>query len=281
MEIGLRDVDLSWQWEPLVLGSALLLLILFAQAFIRLRRRGRHDLAGWGRVPLFLLGLGLGTCALVSPLDAIGEEYLISAHMLQHLLIGDIAPALVLVAVRGPLLFFLVPPFALRRLAHIVPLRRALAWLLRPAVSFGIWALALGLWHVPAAYDSVLSHQWAHDLEHLSFIVGGTLVWAQLIDPARRHELSRNERVGFAIGVFAGGQVLAYAMALSTSAFYPAYANQPERLFGLSALTDQKLAGVLMMVEQAAALGIFAWFAFGRAARKASAARRLPRSYAP
>ena len=96
---------------PAVLFGAALALLLFAQAFLRLRRRG-PDLAPWSRALLFAAGLALLVLPLVSPLDHLGDEDLLSAHMLQHVLIGDAAPALLLVAVRGPLLFFLLPPVA-------------------------------------------------------------------------------------------------------------------------------------------------------------------------
>ena len=75
---------------------------------MRLRRRGRPTSPSTGP-RIFGSAVVLGTLALVSPLDAVGEEYLLSAHMLQHVIIGDMAPALTLVAVRGPLLFFLLP----------------------------------------------------------------------------------------------------------------------------------------------------------------------------
>jgi putative membrane protein len=268
IDVGLTDIDTSWQAAPLVLCGSAILSLLFLQAWLRLRRRGRADLAGWDRPLLFFTGMTLGTMALVSPLDTIGERYLVSAHMLQHMLIADSAPALVLLAVRGPLLFFLLPPLLLRPLARIGPLRTALGGLLHPAVAFAAWALAFGLWHVPVAYDFAIAHTTAHDLEHLSFILAGTLVWAQMIDPARRAALRRPERIGFAVALFAGGQALAYVLLFSFSPLYPAYADQPERLFGIGALADQRLAGGIMMVAQTVSLGLFAWFLFGRALRK-------------
>ena len=94
---------------------------------MRLRLRGRTDHAGWSRVFLFLVALALGTLALVSPLDDAGDSDLLSAHMLQHVLIGDAAPALALVALRGPLLLFLFPSPVLRLLARVrrLALRRS------------------------------------------------------------------------------------------------------------------------------------------------------------
>ena len=124
----------TWRPALAVVVPAVLLLVLFAQAFVRLRRRGRSDHAGWERPLLFLLAVAIGTLALVSPLDAAGEQYLLSAHMLQHVTIGDLAPALALVALRGPLLFFFVPPLVLAPLARIRPLRVLIRQLVRPPV---------------------------------------------------------------------------------------------------------------------------------------------------
>src|SRR5205085_4188204 len=118
----------------------------------RLRARGRKDLAGWDRAVLFVLAVALGVLVLVSPVDTIGDDYLLLVHMFQHVVLGDLAPALALVALRGPLVFFLLPPAVLRPLARSGWVRATLRFLIRPSVSFVLWALAIGSWHVPAAY---------------------------------------------------------------------------------------------------------------------------------
>ena len=84
---------------------------------------------------------------LVSPLDHVADEQLLSAHMLQHVLIGDAAAALLVVAVRGPLVFFLLPPPVLRPLAGFRPLRAFLSVLLIPLVTLGLWAGTILFWH--------------------------------------------------------------------------------------------------------------------------------------
>ncbi len=254
--VPVSELGAAWEAEPIVLVTAAVALALFAQAFIRLRRRGRRDHAGWSRAVLFVAGVSVGTLALLSPLDAIGEEYLISAHMLQHVLIGDVAPALILVALRGPLLFFFLPPAILGPLARVEWLRAALAFLLRPLVSFAVWALVFAVWHVPAAYDFVLTRQWAHDLEHASFVIAGLLVWTQLVDPARRGIPTLSGRIAFAVALFACGTILADVLVFSFEPLYGAYAAQDERLLGLSPLMDQRLAGVVMMIEQLVTLGL-------------------------
>jgi putative membrane protein len=266
----------EWQLDPGVLAGAGVALAFFAQGWLRLRRRGR---VGWDRAALFCLGVAVATLALVSPLHEIGEASLLSAHMLQHVALGDIAPALLVVALRGPLTFFFLPADVLRRLARLRPLRRTLSWLLRPRVSFGVWALTLGLWHVPAAYDYALTHPLAHELEHVSFMTGGLLVWAQLVDPARRQALTRSGRLAYAGCLFAAGSALASVLVFAPAPLFPSYNPAPEPLLGLSPRGDQQLAGLVMLVEQAAALALCAAFLLRGVARpsrqRASRATRL------
>jgi putative membrane protein len=250
-----ESIASAWEAPIAVLAGAAFALALFGQAFVRLRRRGRKDHAGWDRAALFTIAVAIGTLALVSPLDYVGEEYLLSAHMLQHVIIGDLAVALAIVALRGPLVFFLIPAAVLGALARLDWLRTGLAFLLRSKVAFALWAILIAAWHVPAAYDYTLTHQVVHDLEHLSFVVVGVLVWVQLVDPARRRDLSLVGRLALAIALFAAGQVLADVLIFAQQPLYGSYAEQPDRLLGLSPLEDQRLAGLVMMVEQLLTLG--------------------------
>ena len=247
----IAHLSASWETPPTVLIGVGLALVLFGQAFVRLRRR-RPDHAPWSRALLFVAGLALLVLPLVSPLDHVGDEELLSAHMLQHVLIGDAAPALLVVAVRGPLLFFLLPPPVLRPLASFRPLRAFLSVLLRPPVSLGVWTVAFLGWHVPGAYDYAAAHPFVHNLEHLSFVVAGTLAWTQLVDPARHRRLRRPQRVFFALAMLVVSQPLVDALLFTTGPVYPRYVGA----HGLSALTDQRLAGVVMMTEQLLSLGI-------------------------
>ena len=217
----LAHASSSWEAPPSVLFGAALAAVLFAQAFVRLRRR-RPDHAPWSRAVLFAAGLALLVLPLVSPLDHIGDEELLSAHMLQHVLIGDAGPALLVVAVRGPLLFFLLPPPILRPLAGVRAARApSSSVLLIPLVSLGIWAVAFLAWHVPVAYDYAAAHPLVHDLEHLSFIVAGFLVWTQLVDPARHGRLSRPQRVFFALAMVAIAQPLVDALLFTRAGLRP------------------------------------------------------------
>jgi putative membrane protein len=245
----------SWEAPAGVLIAAALAVVLFAQAFLRLRaRRPAH--APWTRALLFGAGLALLVLPLVSPLDEAGDERLLSAHMLQHVLIGDAAVALLVVAVRGPLVFFLLPPAVLRPLASFRPLRAFLSLLLVPLVSLGLWGLAMIAWHVPRIYDYAAAHPLVHDLQHLSFVIVGLLAWTQLVDPARHGRLRRPQRIFFALGMLALAQPIVDALLFSSSPLYGRYAHPADPLFGISPLTDQRLAGVVMMTEQLLSLGI-------------------------
>ena len=258
----------------MVLAAAVSSVALFVQGWLRLRARGRKDHASWGRMALFVGGVTVITLAIVSPIDAAGEGYLQSAHMLQHVLVADLGVALIVLALRGPLSVFFLPRDVLVPLARTRRLRSALAWVVRPRVVVTSWLVVLLAWHVPALYEGALRNRLLHDLQHGSFLVVGALVWILLIDPSRHGRLSPGERVGVAAGLLFAGQTLAYVMVFSARPFYGAYADQPHRLLGLSPLTDQKLSGVIMMVEQAITLGVFLYWMLLRAPTRGDAGRR-------
>ncbi|HEY3462339.1 MAG TPA: cytochrome c oxidase assembly protein [Gaiellaceae bacterium] len=234
---------------PVIAAAAAALL--FLQAVVRLRRRGRADLAGRDRIALFAGGLAVTVFALAGALDRLADEKLLSAHMGQHVLIGDLGPALMVTALRGPLLVFLLPAPILAPLARSARVRATLGTLLRPRVALSLWAANLAIWHVPFIYDAALRHQPLHDFEHVCWMVGGLLVWTLLVDPGSHRRLSVGGRVALAAALFAAGQVLTDVLVFSFTPLYPAY----QGAYGLSAVTDQQLAGIVMMVEQLLTLG--------------------------
>jgi putative membrane protein len=240
----------GWDASPLVLGAALLALVQFGRAFVRLRRRGRTDHAGWDRAALFAAGVAVSVIPLVSPLA--GES--LSDHMLEHVLVGDLGPALVLLAVRGPLLFFLVPAVATRLVVRRPALRAGFSVLARAWVAVAFWGAAYAAWHVPATYDLAAGNEAIHTAQHLSFVLAGMLLWAQLVDPAGRR-ISVGSRLAVAGAIFVLGQVLGDVFLLAGQPLYETYSSRD------GALEDQQLAGLLMMVEQLVVLGAFAFLA--------------------
>lgn len=218
---------------------------------MRLRRRAPAH-ARWTSAFLFAAGVAISTLALVSPVDRIGEEQLLAAHMLQHLLLGDLGPLLMVLGVRGPLGVFMLPPPLLRVVAR-GPVRRVVSFLLRPSVSLSAWLAAFVGWHVPAAYDAALAHPWLHVLEHVCFALAGVLAWTQIVDPARRARLSVGQRAAFAFALLVASSMLAETL-VALHPVYPAYVAVPDRPFGWSAGQDQSKAALLMMAEQIATL---------------------------
>jgi len=182
-------------------------------------------------------------------------------------LIGDASVALLVLAVRGPLLFFLLPPLAVRSVARRAPLRRTAGALAQPWVALAAWALVYAVWHIPSAYDFAAAHAPVHALEHLCFVAAGFLVWAQLIDPAGHRRLSVGARLAFAGAVFAFGQVLSEVLLLAPEPLYH-YGD------GTAALHDQQLAGLVMMAEQLVTLGACAALLVGASIRGTAAAAR-------
>jgi putative membrane protein len=241
----------AWSAPPVVLSLTAVSAVLFTQGWLRLRRRGRRDLADWKRAALFALGLLVVLAGLVSPIHTIGENHLLSVHMLQHVLIGDLGIALMVVAVRGPLIVFLLPPRVLAPIARDRDVRAVLSFLFRPPVAFGVWAANLAVWHIPSLYISAVLHPALHDLEHACFMIAGLLVWTLLIDPGSHRRLSTGGRVALAVAIFAAGQVLTDVLVFSFHPLYPLYRGA----YGLSASGDQKLAGLVMMAEQLLTLG--------------------------
>lgn len=189
---------------------------------------------------LFATGIGVAVIALQSPIDRAGDEYLFSMHMLQHLLLMMLAPPLVLLGIVGmrPL-----PELRLRLL------RRSWWALTRPWVAVVVFNAVMLVWHIPALYDTTLTVEPVHILEHLSFIAAGILVWWAIVDPLRgpaTNAVAPLEKI--AVMVIAGipPTVLGLIFALSPVAFYDFYVNAP-RLWGIGVVADQQYGGVLML----------------------------------
>jgi cytochrome c oxidase assembly factor CtaG len=233
--IGIIEaVEATWSLDPLPLALAVLALALYAQAFLRLRRRSGGAHARVANALLYVAGVAVSVLAVVSPVDAVGEDQLLTAHMLQHLLLGDVGPLLLVLGLRGPIAVFLLPPPVLRAVAR-GPVRAVVSVLLRPRVALAVWLAALAGWHVPAAYDAAIAHPVVHAVEHACFAAAGVLAWLQIVDPARRARLGPGGRALFAFAMLAASSLLAEVL-IATQPLYPSH------------------AALLMMAEQIATL---------------------------
>jgi putative membrane protein len=225
--------------EPTQLAPVAVAALAYGWRARTLRRRGRPVPAV--RRASFAAGLAAILVALVSPLDRLGETRLFSAHMAQHVLLGDVAPLLVVCGLTGPLLRPLLARRAVRRL-------QALG---HPLLALPLWLADLWLWHLPALYDAALRNDVVHALEHASFFAGGALFWSALLGPLPGPRwFGRGQRLA-ALGVaWLGGTVLANVFLWSERPFYAPYVHAP-RTWGLSAVADQRAGGGVMLVEMA------------------------------
>ncbi len=254
-----------------VASLAVAMIVLPLRATLRLQRRRRVFF--WDRLALAVLAAAITLAALIG-LDGAADSML-SAHMLQHMLIGDLVPLLLVLAVRGPLLVQLVPTSAVR-MARRLGLHHVVAFATQPAVAFAVWAGALAVWHIPAAYDRALENEPLHGFEHATFLLAGLLVWTALLDPLHRGSLAGWRRFGYALALLAASGVLANTLILSYRPLYPLYADATSRPFGLTPVGDQDLAGLLMMLEQLATVGTLAVLS-ARAQLAGSGAERAER----
>ncbi len=235
------------------LGAAGLAVVGVAYAIraTRLAEAGR-PLPHW-RLACFAGGIAVLAVAIASPLEGLAEE-LIVGHMVQHLLIIDIAALLIVLGLTGPML---QPLLAIRWL-------RWLQALAHPVVSFVLWAGILYVWHIPALYQAAtFDSPLLHSIEHASFLFAGLGIWLSLLGPLPKPAWFGNgAKVIYVIAVRLVGTVLANVMMWSGTPLYPEY--EPFQIArGVEPLSDQGWAGIVMMFESTAiTLATLTWLFF-------------------
>lgn len=198
----------------------------------------------------FLGGIVVLAIAYVSPLDALADE-LLAWHMVQHLLIMDLAALLVVLGLTGPVMQPLLALRGFRWLHHLA----------NPVVALVVWASLLYVWHIPALYQAATfdSHL-VHAIQHVSFFTAGLAFWMALLGPLPKPAwFGGAAAAGFVFGLRLIGAVLANVLMWSGSVIYGRYGpSQAER--GISALSDQGTAGVVMMLESTAVtIAVLSW----------------------
>ena len=227
----------SWTWDPAQL------LLIAAAAFLYYRRA--HTLAvrgtpvpAWRRL-VFALGLLLAFLAVASPIHELGEKEFFFVHMLQHILLGDLAPLCMVAGLTGPIL----------RPVLAIPLFQRLRFLAHPLVAFPIWAVNLLLWHLPFAYQGALHHGAVHAVQHILFFTCGCLMWAPVVEVLPGPEwFGTGMKLGYIVAVRIVETILGNVFVWSGGVFYHYYEHPAER-WGISAHADQGIAGGLMMIE--------------------------------
>jgi cytochrome c oxidase assembly factor CtaG len=222
--------------------------LLYARRAATLARRGRPVPAA--KQVSFFAGLLLLAVALASPLHGVAEERLFWVHMVQHLLLGDLAALAIVFGLNGPLLR---PLLAFRAI-------RSLRVLAHPWVALPLWTVNLVLWHLPGPYQAALDHAALHGLEHLLFFTTGALMWAAVLEPLPGPRwFGAGAQAVYVLAVRTVGAALASVFIWSGQVLYPAY-GPGERLEGIAPLTDQQIGGAIMFVEGGVVtLLAFAW----------------------
>jgi putative membrane protein len=237
-------------FAPVEVLPLLVAATLYAKRSITLAERGR-PVPLWRQL-CFAGGLLTMAVALISPVSHVAEE-LVIAHMVEHLLLGDVATLLLVLGLTGPLLqpILAIPVFdRLRILAH-------------PLVAFPLWALNFYFWHIPAFYDAAYGGAAVHALEHTSFVFFGCLMWMPIFGPLPKPSwFNAGWKVAYVVAVRFAGAILGNVLMWSGTVLYPKYAAG-EAYWKISPLADQSTAGVVMMVEGTfLGLGLLAWVFF-------------------
>jgi putative membrane protein len=256
-----QPADFEPAFAPIELLSILIPALLYWWRASHLAERGR-PVPLW-RQACFAGGLLTIATSLVG-LGALDDEVL-WGHMIEHLLIGDVAAILLVLGLTGPLLqpILAIRPFdKLRVLAH-------------PFVALPLWALDLYVWHIPALYEGTLTSAPLHALEHGMFIFFGCLMWMPVLGPLPKPDwFNAGWKVIYVIAVRFVGTVLGNAFIWSGTVFYPAY-EPGNAAHGISPLTDQGVAGAIMLGEgMIVTLAVLAW-AFLRWAEDTTERQRL------
>lgn len=236
-----------------------LAVILYWNRAMKLSWDGR-PVPVWRQVS-FGFGLFLVSFVLFSPWGYLAEE-LVIAHMIEHLVIGDIASLFLVLGLTKSLI---QPILAIRFFAR-------LQFLANPFVAFPLWVLNLFIWHIPFLYDSAYGGAAVHGLEHAMFLGFGMLVWMPVFGPLPVPKwFGPGPKIIYTVLVRFAAAILGNVLMWSQVTLYENYAEGQAK-WGLSAITDQSLAGVIMMIEGTfLLLGVLAYTYFqsaGQSIRK-------------
>lgn len=217
------------------------------------------------RVGCFYAGIGVVAVAFVSPIGHLGEE-LVFMHMIQHLLLGDLAALLIVLGLTRALI---QPLLAIRPIAR-------LQFLALPLVALPLWIVSLYVWHLPALYDAAVTSPALHALMHASFIGFGILMWMPLFGPLPvPNWFGGGAQLAYTAVARLAAAALGNVLMWSGTVLYTAYAaGQAE--WGISPLADQSVAGAIMMAEgMVVTLGMLAWILLRWAERDTEKQRLL------
>jgi putative membrane protein len=230
--------EVGWSLYPSVLIGMALWTAGYLLVLREGHRAGRPAVSQW-RQAAFHLGTLAGLLVLISPLDELGDEYLFSAHMTQHLLLMYVTASCWVLGFPGWLL----------DAASGGVLRRGVQTVLSPVAALIIFSGVMLVWHVPAIYGAAEDHEWIHITEHLTYIGAAMIGWWPILGPSTRLVPARSAplRILYGFLVVMPGTLLGAVLAFAGTPLYEYYRTVPHP-FGLTALADQQLAGLIMWI---------------------------------
>ena len=245
-----RDIFAEWSPPTVLTGTLILCGVIYARGWVAIRKTRAVQFPVW-RLGAFLLGLVMIWLAIASPLDGFADA-LLSAHMVEHLLLMSFAPPLLLLGYpvvpllrglpRGVTIYLLGPLIRIKRLRNLGHL------LITPLVAWLAMNLVFLGWHVPTAYDFALEHEHWHEVEHVCFLGISILFWWPVVQP-----WPTRENVGgwflllYLVMADIVNTVLSAFLAFCDRPVYPYYFRNPNA-FGISPLSDQRAGAVVMWV---------------------------------
>ena len=233
------DVNI-WRLDPSIVLGLLATVGAYAYGARYLRQQGL-----WGKeisrrhVAFFAAGVVLLFLTLASPIDYIGENYLFSIHMVQHILLAMVVPPLILLG---------IPRWMMQWTLDFLRIGPLVQFITNPVLAFIVFNTALIAWHFPVLYEAALRDPILHIVEHLFFLGAGFLSWYPVIDPAGQHKQFHPlaQVVYLFLFVIPSG-ILGAIFAFADRPLYTYYTEVP-RLWGMTVMGDQATAGGIMWV---------------------------------
>jgi putative membrane protein len=261
--------DTSFSLAPGPIVIVVLLLGVYVRRWLNVRRTSGPRGATWGRLAAWVGGVLCIVIALISPIDTLADQ-VFAMHMVQHVLLLDFAPILLILGLSKVLL----RPVA----RQVLDLERALGPIAHPAFAVVAYVGLMWMWHIPALYDAALESSAVHVLEHTCFLSAGLLYWWHLLSPVRGRHLTGLSPVVYMAStkVFVG--LLGIFLTFAPTSIYSFYEHRPQ-VWGLQASDDQALAGAIMAIEQSIVMGVALAYLFVRALGEADRAQEREDRY--
>lgn len=250
MSDAVRDIFADWTLPIGLTVSLLVAAVLYVRGWMALQKT-RSKQFTVERLASFLGGLALFWIVVGSPMDGFADA-LLTAHMIEHLLLMSAIPMLMLYGLPvvpllrgmpGPVLRWVVGP-----VVRVRALRQLAEWMVMPAVAWLAMNVAYLAWHVPAAYNYALENETVHDVEHLCFLFTSLLFWWYIMRPwpAKKRPDDWGMLVYLALGDVVMTLLSAF-LAFCDRPVYSYYVQHPNP-FHIPVLEDQVLGAVVMWV---------------------------------